>query len=142
MPANLDQFLRENNINPSYSRLKILDYLIKHKNHATADRIYRDLVDELPTLSKTTVYNTLKLFQKHRLVRAIYIEDGEARFDANVDTHGHFKCEECGGIYDFSVDFSQVNVQGLAGCEVHDRELYFKGVCAQCAAKAVNVAGK
>ena len=49
-------------IHPSVQRIAIMDYLIKHRTHPTVDEVYTALSDEIPTLSKTTVYNTLKLF--------------------------------------------------------------------------------
>ena len=58
---NAAQSLQEKNIRPSLLRIKILEYLISVKTHPTVDEIYDKLLPEIPTLSKTTVYNTLKL---------------------------------------------------------------------------------
>ncbi|MCB0402432.1 MAG: transcriptional repressor, partial [Flavobacteriales bacterium] len=54
--------LSSNNIKPSVQRIKIFEYLHENRQHPTVDTIYKDLVGHIPTLSKTTVYNTLKLF--------------------------------------------------------------------------------
>ena len=54
--------LSNHNIKPSLQRIAVYSYLIEKKNHPTVDMIYSDLHPTMPTLSKTTVYNTLKLF--------------------------------------------------------------------------------
>ncbi|MDD5601190.1 MAG: transcriptional repressor, partial [Actinomycetota bacterium] len=74
---SLAEILKEKNIKPSYQRIKILEYLILRKNHPTVDEIFKDLIKEMPTLSKATVYNTLDLFKRSGLARVVTIEDNE-----------------------------------------------------------------
>ena len=62
MQEAIIQKLSAHNIKPSLQRLAIYSYLLEKKNHPTVDMIYSDLHPSMPTLSKTTVYNTLKLF--------------------------------------------------------------------------------
>ena len=59
---DLSTELKKRKIHPSYQRLRILDYLYKNQYHPTAEQIFKDLQREIPTLSKTTIYNTLNLF--------------------------------------------------------------------------------
>jgi len=101
---NFTNYLTTNNIKPSIQRLKVYEYLYNNKTHPTVDNIYINLVEEIPTLSKTTVYNTLKLFVDNGIVKAITIEDNEVRYDAFMENHAHFKCDVCGIIYDVEVD--------------------------------------
>ena len=63
--------LNNKSISPSTARIEIYNYLSKDEIHPTGDEIYKDLMDAIPTLSKTTVYNTLNLFVKNKLIRAI-----------------------------------------------------------------------
>ena len=56
--------LLEHNIKPSMQRIAIMNYLMEHKTHPSADEIYTELSPSMPTLSKTTVYNTLRLFSE------------------------------------------------------------------------------
>ena len=46
--------------------------------HPTVDEIYQALVDHIPTLSKTTVYNTLRLLMEHGVVRMLTIDGKNA----------------------------------------------------------------
>ncbi|MGI6705905.1 MAG: Fur family transcriptional regulator [Clostridia bacterium] len=129
---NYGDYLLKHHIRPSYARMKILQYLVTEKSHPTVDEIYHTLIKRIPTLSKTTVYNTLERFKDAKLVKQINIEENTARFDATVSEHGHFKCRDCGGIYDFIVDFDSMETAGLDGFRTEERNVYFKGVCPKC----------
>ncbi|WDV45748.1 Fur family transcriptional regulator [Clostridiaceae bacterium M8S5] len=127
---NVSNYLKTNDIKPSYQRVKIFEYLIKHRNHPTVDMIYKELALEIPTLSKTTVYNTLKLFVEKNIVIVINIEDNETRYDADTSFHGHFKCRHCNEIYDFKVEMPFI--KDLDGFEVNEYHFYLKGICKGC----------
>ena len=98
---NIKEYLLEHNIKPSYSRIHIMEYLLSKKSHPTVDEIYKELAKDIPTLSKTTVYNTLSIFADNNIARVVTIEDNETRYDADMLNHGHFKCKSCGVVYDF-----------------------------------------
>lgn len=117
-------------IKPSALRLHIYDYLDSHRTHPTVDEIYSDLVATYPTLSKTTVYNTVNLFAGHGLVKAIAIEGFRTRYDANAAFHGHFLCRRCGKVYDvFSIDCPPFPE---AGFQVEAQDVYYSGCCKSC----------
>jgi len=124
--------LKNKNIRLSHQRLKVLEYLTQNYTHPTADQIYNGLHHEVPTLSKTTVYNTLNSLTEAGLVRTINIEDNEIRYDISTDDHGHFKCKSCGKIYDFKVDINSIEATDLNDFEINDKDIYFKGICPQC----------
>ena len=124
--------LLKHNIKPSYQRVRIMDYLMSVKSHPTVDEIYTELVKDIPTLSKTTVYNTLNLFTGAGVARVITIEDNETRYDADMSFHGHFKCNECGKIYDFRIDGADLKTDDLDGFAIQEKNVYYKGICKQC----------
>ena len=93
--------LRGFGVKPTEPRIAIYRYLAAHPVHPTADTVYRELAPDHPTLSRTTVYNTMKTLLEHRAIQSVIIEDGELRFDADTSVHGHFKCGRCGEVYDF-----------------------------------------
>lgn len=129
---NIGEFLKSKGVKPSFQRIKIFEYLIKKKNHPTVETIFQELSQEIPTLSKTTIYNTMDLFFQHELVSVLTIEENETRFDADVTLHGHFKCEKCGRIIDLDIDREVVNISALQGHQVNESHLYFKGICRGC----------
>jgi Fur family peroxide stress response transcriptional regulator len=134
MRGALEQ-LKNHRIKPSCPRVKILEYLLKHRNHPTIDEIYNSVIQDIPTLSKATVYNTIHLFLDNHLVQQVNIEGTEARYDIDHREHGHFKCEECGQIYDFYFDREAIKVDSLHGFVVNKREIYYRGICATCLSK-------
>ncbi len=128
----IEKILKEKSIRLSYQRLKVLEYLAHNQHHPTVDEIFTDLVRSIPTLSKTTVYNTLKTLVEAGLTRLITIEDNETRYDIVVENHGHFKCECCGEIYNFAVDMDALASEELKDFKINDKNLYFKGICPKC----------
>ena len=132
------QLLAEKGIKPTYQRMKILEYLETHHNHPTVETIYKALYKKVPTLSKTTVYNTLDIFRKYGLVALLATPDSEARYEYNYDFHHHFICKQCGNIIDIPVKCSfsaYLERQGHHVDEVHGN---FIGICKDCLAKTKN----
>lgn len=128
----LKQLLLERGIKPTYQRIKILEYLKKYNTHPTVDMIFTALYNKVPTLSKTTVYNTLDVFNKNGILDIITITGSEQRYDYNVQPHHHFLCKECASIIDIDVKcpyFSKWTTEEHKIEEVHG---YFKGVCKDC----------
>jgi Fe2+ or Zn2+ uptake regulation protein len=132
---NIRSMLEDRGVKPSLHRMKILEYLMEKKNHPTVDMIYRDISVDIPTLSKTTIYNTLTTFVENGIAQAITIEDNEVKYDATVDDHAHFKCTKCGNIYDINMDTKISSIKTLSGHIINERHLYFKGVCRSCQRK-------
>lgn len=130
--------LRKKKIRLSHQRLKVLEYLTQNHNHPTAEQIYNGLHGEVPTLSRTTVYNTLNSLAEAGLVEIINIEDNETRYDINTVSHGHFKCLLCKKIYDFHIDIDSFETRELDGFEIQDKNVYFKGICPDCLANTKN----
>ena len=128
----LSNKLKRNDIRPSHPRLKVLEYLLTHLCHPTVDQIFTGLVKEIPTLSKATIYNTLKLFIEAKLVRVLTIEDNETRYDIMTENHGHFKCESCGTIFNFSITIDDFLADDLQAFEIKEKNVYFSGTCPKC----------
>lgn len=132
---NIGDYLKEHGIKPSYQRIRIFQYLLENRNHPTVDMIYKALCPEIPTLSKTTVYNTLNLFIEKKIVNVIVIEENETRYDSIMDVHGHFKCECCGKIFDIGINKDLVRDEMLKDCKINEQHYYFKGICKDCSNK-------
>lgn len=115
--------------------MRIYEYLLKNRIHPTVDMIFNELVQEIPTLSRTTVYNTLKLFVVKGIVATLTIEENENRYDADTSDHGHFKCEKCGKVFDFELEHCNACDHDLDRFEIKERHVYFKGICKNCIQK-------
>jgi Fe2+ or Zn2+ uptake regulation protein len=129
---NIKKKLLENNIMPSPQRMAVMQFLTNNPIHPTVETVYSALVDEIPTLSKTTVYNTLQLFYDKGIVRAINIEEKNIRYDADTSEHAHFICKKCGKIMDIAID-SINNISIYSGNnKVTEMNLYLAGICEIC----------
>lgn len=124
--------LEEKGIRPSHHRLKILDYLDKNRTHPTVDMIYENLRKELPTISKTTIYNTLTLFLEKGIVSHLTISGNDVRYDAEAKPHSHFQCKKCNKILDIQEVKCPIVKKGISGNQVDEIHLYFKGTCKNC----------
>lgn len=127
-------YLINYNVKPSVQRIAIMDYLLKHRTHPCVDEIYMALSKEMPTLSKTTVYNTLKLFVDHGAALMLTIDEKNACFDADVSPHAHFLCKKCGRIFDIPCSNEVQKIDGIDmnGFQVDEIHQYYKGICPHC----------
>lgn len=126
------QYLLEHGIKPSVQRMAIMDYLLKNHTHPTVDEIYTNLQHKIPTLSKTTVYNTLKLFVKQGTALFIDIDEKNARFDGVMEAHAHFRCKQCGCIIDIPLPEIQHLLPENAGFSIDEAYVNIKGLCKKC----------
>lgn len=124
--------LKEKGIKPTFIRLKILNYLQRDSKHPYAEKIYRAIKKEIPTVSMTSIYNTLDLFQKKGIIKPLLITGSEVRFDADVSSHQHFFCQRCGKIIDLDVKYDYLKKKSINGHKVIEVQGYFIGLCRNC----------
>ncbi len=127
--------LRQAGLSASVHRCRILEYMRNHRNHPTADQIYIDLRPMLPSLSKMTVYNTLRVLQAKGFLRDVCIEPIETRYDCVLHDHGHFKCMVCGNVFDFDMPQDTFSADMLEGFRINQRDVFYRGVCPDCGAR-------
>ncbi|TYB30710.1 MAG: transcriptional repressor [Candidatus Mcinerneyibacterium aminivorans] len=124
--------LENNGINPSYQRLIIYKYLKENQIHPSIDRIYNDLKNTNPTLSKTTVYNTVKLFCEKDLLLRLHCDDKQMRYDINTHDHMHFKCTKCGKLYDINLENNLFDYDYIDNHKINYVHIGLKGICKNC----------
>lgn len=136
--SSAQQYLQQHGIKPSLQRIAIVEYLMENRIHPTVDEIYSALCYKVPTLSKTTIYNTLKLFSSQNAVLALMIDDKNVRFDIDTSSHAHFQCCVCGRIFDIPVNNPGVlQVEQTKDFIITETHLYYKGYCKLCKNKMV-----
>ena len=126
--------LADHDVKPSLQRIAVLGYLMEHRTHPTVEEIYQALHPQIPTLSKTTVYNTLRLLTEKGAAQQLTIDEKKVCFDADTSAHAHFLCRSCGKVYD--IRLRQTDLQTEAempeGFAVEQSDLYFHGICKCC----------
>lgn len=134
--TSLIETLRQAGLRLTPQRLAICRLLAGNDAHPSAQRLYEQLRPEYPSLSLTTVYNTLEALVRlgaiHNLGGDI---NGVVRYDAETATHANLICTSCNRI----VDFYSPHVKALTD-DVHERSGYrvtgarvlYYGLCAEC----------
>ena len=124
--------LHKAGIKPSIQRVAVMEYLIANPVHPTAEQIFNKLYQQMPTLSKTTIYNTLRLFVENGLVQMLSIDERNVRYDADVSEHAHFKCTKCGRLMDVPIKHFNAEIVNCTGFVVTSYQLYYSGICKKC----------
>ncbi len=129
------QGLKEQGLKLTPQRRVIVDILTRDKSHPSAMAIFRAARETHPKISLSTVYSTLALLKKHRLVRELEFEGMDNRYDMDTDNHINLICIHCGRIEDFTNPAPVLPevVKQQTGFMVHDVRLEFYGVCSSCA---------
>lgn len=136
---NTTDYLLEHGIRPSPQRVAIMDYLQCHRTHPTVDNVYAALHPNMPTLSKTTVYNILKLFEEKSAILVLNLDEKNLHFDADISTHAHFLCQECGKVFDIFLDEESLQHvielsknPNLKPYTISNTQISYKGICPEC----------
>lgn len=125
--------LADSGIRPSLQRLEIMRFLLNHKTHPTVDDVYRGLCGKIHTLSRTTVYNTLRMFYERHAAQMITIDEHRVCYDGDVTPHVHFFCTRCGRVFDMAgVEAPACKRADMDGFLVEDTQLYYRGICPEC----------
>ena len=131
-----ESFLRTHGILPSPQRIAVYRFLRDHPIHASVDTIFRAVRKDLASISRMTVYNTVKRLVAAEVVAEVIIEDGELRYDADMRPHGHCKCTGCGAVFDMFPPAGELPVAELSGLPdgflVTSVHLCCRGLCREC----------
>lgn len=116
-------------------REAILRYLRNNNSHPTADLIYEQVREEIPHISKGTVYRNLKVLRVIGQVLELNLKGKLSRFEANKCPHYHFRCESCGRVFDIDEPVDKdldSRVAARTGFTVSHHQLEFRGLCHDC----------
>jgi Fe2+ or Zn2+ uptake regulation protein len=78
----------------------ILAALEHDQNHPTAEQLFERLRQDYPSLSLSTVYQTLDAFLRAGLCRRVTGAGERLRVDGTPQDHDHAVCRDCGAIFD------------------------------------------
>ena len=129
-------YLSAHGIKASVQRIAVMRFLMEHHTHPCVEEIHGALQGKIPTLSKTTVYNTLRLLVEQEAARMITIDERTTKYDANCSRHAHFLCSACNSIVDITLPEEPTLQQPPQGYILHETQIYYRGLCPQCARKA------
>ena len=103
--------------------------------HRTADEILALAREQMPGISRATVYNNLRSMEDEGLIRRITGEDGADVYDSSFVLHGHLVCLGCHKICDVDTPDFLEKLRLLTGLEIDSYELKMRYLCDDCRTK-------
>jgi len=102
----LRKALKKEGLRYTQQRQLIWDELCSSEEHRDAEEIYLSLRKDGFNASRATVYRTIDVLVKNKLVRKLDLGDGKARYENKMDSshHDHLICVQCGKIEEFMDD--------------------------------------
>ncbi len=95
--ASLVESLREEGYRLTPQRMMILGIILDTDEHITAEEIHQRVCQQYPFVDISTVYRTLNLLKKLRLITETDLGGGSVRYElADKDPHHHLVCHRCG----------------------------------------------
>ncbi len=130
----IKSLMKSKNLRITPQRFAVYANLLSRCDHPTVEEILHDINQDLPIASKASVYSALTVLRSCGLVREVLLEEGITRFDAKVEPHHHFICEQCGTIIDLDWQtFAHLFPYQLnSGLQVNSYEVTVKGICQNC----------
>lgn len=125
------ELLKLHGLQLTEERGMVIEYLMNHHTHPTADDIFKELQNEGAQISRATVFNTLNTLTDKGAVLALQIEDGIIHYDIETCPHAHFRCTKCGKIYDIGIN-RNASFQLPSGFKTDHTDYYISGLCPEC----------
>lgn len=129
---------RDEGIKLTHQRIEIFREVAQTGDHPDVDQVFQRVRDRIPTVSLDTVYRTLWLLNDLGLVTTLGSSRGRTRFDANLHSHHHFVCGQCGFTRDFySNDLDNIRLPDSVGSlgDIVSTHVEVSGICRECIEK-------
>ena len=115
----------------------ILRELETRNDHFNAEKLYNSLFRKGFKVSRPTIYRTLKLFERLRLIERFDIKKNCFYYEpiSQKKEHGHLICEQCGRIIDFSSNgLENLKSEACRGKEFKWNNISVQvfGLCREC----------
>ena len=119
-------------------RTAVYRALLQTDEHPSAEMVFRRVRRTFPSISLDTVNRALATLTDIGMAFAVEGSGDARRYDANMETHQHFKCIKCKRIVDFHFEpFDQINVPTCISRKftVLRKTVYLEGLCERCSKK-------
>lgn len=117
-------------------RAALLTIIQEASGHLDAEEIHRRARERGERVSLATVYRTLDLLKKFRLVDELHLWDEHHHYESRTaQEHCHLLCRVCGGVTELSGIIIQ-RMKSLAGRGngflIERSQIDFEGICESC----------
>jgi len=131
-PDALIEDLRSRGQRATPQRLAVFEALWDNHEHPTAEAVWANVVEHMPTVSLRTVYSVLGELVEAGEISHVDLGGGAGRFDPNNVEHHHLVCDRCASITDVQVDHAGVHPTPCDAFRITGTHIVFRGVCADC----------
>lgn len=130
-----EKLLKKRKVKPTVSRILILRHLLEGNKAVSL----KSLEEDLHPLDKSTLYRTLKTFEKQKVIHSIDDGTGLMKYALCLescecvpeDQHFHFHCIKCEET--FCLNHQPIPAIELpTGFNIMSANMVFKGVCVNC----------
>jgi Fur family ferric uptake transcriptional regulator len=134
------RYLREQGLPVTPQREAVAEVVFSSQEHLSVDDIERRLRDGGERIGKATVYRTLDLLVRSKLVAEHDFSEGFKRYEHRLSRqpeHEHLICQECGTVTEFKseeVRAIQDRIADRFGFRPARHKLEIYGLCAACVA--------
>jgi Fur family peroxide stress response transcriptional regulator len=121
----------------SRQRERIYETIAASKSHPSAQDVYDDLKNKMPSLSLGNVYRNMAILLEEGRIQGGEFGSGTMRYDAVIAAHYHFVCERCGTVSDFAMpaqDEITATARHYSPHRIAGHTIRFFGICADCGA--------
>lgn len=122
-------------MNYSKQRELVLQTVLEHPVHPTANTVYKLVRRKNPKISLGTVYRNLNFLSEMGMLRKISMPVGSDRFDGRLDEHYHMACSCCGRVFDVECGALRGlddELMAQQGFQVNNHHLLLTGLCREC----------
>ena len=116
-------------------RESILKVLRNTRSHPSADQIYDEVRKAIHNISKGTVYRNLQVLQEDGAITELNLNGTVSRFEVKQESHYHFRCEQCGRVFDLDEPVNSElddRVARRTGFKITHHQIEFRGLCKEC----------
>jgi len=135
VPIAPNDLLRDNGVQATAQRLAVLR-AVSNQPHITADGVVAIATEEIGTISRQAVYDTLSLLTEKGLIRRIQPVGSPALYEDRInDNHHHLICRSCAMVVDVDCAVGQTPCLTAAdgmGFEIDEAEVAYWGLCPSC----------
>ncbi|MSR22598.1 MAG: transcriptional repressor [Gemmatimonadetes bacterium] len=134
------RYLREHGLPVTPQRQAVAEVVFSSTEHLSVDDIERKLREGGERIGKATIYRTLDLLVRSKLVAERDFNEGFKRYEHRLSRqpeHEHLICQRCGGVTEFKseeIQAIQVHIAGRFGFRPTRHKLEIYGLCASCIA--------
>ena len=104
--------------------------------HLTAEKVYKNLLEQGEEIGLATVYRVLTQFEAAGLVKRHHFEGGNSVFELNRgEHHDHILCVKCGRVDEFTDEIIETRQREIAqrlGYRMTEHSLHLYGICSDC----------